>query len=79
MILNGVGSKLQIDRTAIENYKLVKRSPVFSHDELVCKIATNYDNDVEIAEAIKKELALIIDYEKKHRINFKEEVTWFFE
>lgn len=65
---------MKLGRSAIENYKLVKRHTVFSHDELVCKIATSLSlSDMNIIEEIKKELVVIIEAEKRDRWKLAEE------
>ena len=67
---------MSLGRAAIENYKLFKRHSVFSHDELVCKVATNRDLiDINTALAIQTELKLIIETEKKNRKNLMEKVN----
>jgi [histone H3]-trimethyl-L-lysine4 demethylase len=59
---------MPIGRTAIESYKLVKRHSVFSHDELVFKLANNSNClDLKMASVIFKELETIINLEKKDR------------
>ncbi|CAF0835944.1 unnamed protein product [Brachionus calyciflorus] len=59
---------MTLGRAAIENYKLVKRHTVFSHDELVCKLALNKECiDLNISLAIQNELKIMIDHETKDR------------
>lgn len=66
---------MKIGRAAIEHYKQVKRHTVFSHDELVCKIATSLNlTDLNIIMEIKKELESIIDSEEKIRWDLAEQV-----
>ena len=45
----------------------MKRYPVFSHDELVCKIASNEDIVENTAQMVHEELLSLIDYERKNR------------
>ena len=59
--------QLQSGRAAFEHYKQLKRYPVFSHDELVCKIASNEDIVENTAQIFHEELLSLIDYERKNR------------
>ncbi len=68
---------MRLGRAAIENYKQMKRHTVFSHDELVCKIATSLSlSDMGIIEEIKKELQVIIDVERRERWSLTEKVRF---
>jgi len=59
---------LTIGRKCIESYSQLKRCPVFSHDELVCKMANDPDIlDISIAEATYLDLIEMIENEKKAR------------
>lgn len=59
---------MSMGRAAIQNYKQVKRHTVFSHDELVCKVALNKTNiDLSVSIAIQNELKTMIDQETKER------------
>lgn len=67
---------MSLGRAAIENYKQMKRHTVFSHDELVFKIATSLKlADLDIINEIKKELELIIEGEKKVRWELTQKVN----
>jgi histone demethylase JARID1 len=69
---------MPLGRAAIESYKLTKRHSVFSHDELICKVATSHKlTDINIINAIKKELASIIQIEKQMRWELTENVNYF--
>ncbi len=71
---------MPLGRAAIESYKLVKRHTVFSHDELVCKIATNKDLiDINTAFSVQRELKIIYENEKKDREYLIEKVSGFLE
>jgi histone demethylase JARID1 len=64
---------MNLGRSAIENYKLLKRHTVFSHDELVCKVATNRTLiEINIAFAIQRELSAMYNMEKQCRTKFME-------
>ncbi|XP_067927988.1 lysine-specific demethylase 5A-like [Watersipora subatra] len=59
---------LPFGRECISHYKLVKRLPVFSHEELICKMAADPDSmDLQLAAQTHQELLAIVDYERKHR------------
>jgi hypothetical protein len=59
---------IPLGRAAIESYKEVKRHTVFSHDELVCKLAAQQDCiDINTAAVIQRELRTVIDFEKAYR------------
>lgn len=45
------------------------RCPVFSHEELVCKMAADPDGlDLDLAKAVYDELSAIVDRETKRRV-----------
>ena len=55
-------------RCAIDHYKEVKRYSVFSHDELIFKLASEYQYlDPDIGDATKFELDYIVKQEKSSR------------
>ncbi len=55
-------------RCAIDHYKEVKRYSVFSHDELICKLASECQYlDPAIGDATKCELDYIVKQEKNSR------------
>ncbi len=59
---------MPIGRSAVESYKLVKRHTVFSHDELVCKMASSkLPIDMESSLAVLDQLALINEAERRDR------------
>ena len=59
---------MSMGRAAIQSYKQVKRHTVFSHDELVCKLAVNKTQlDLNVCMAIQNELKYMIDQETKER------------
>lgn len=55
-------------RECILHYSQLRRFCVFSHDELVCKMATNPDKlDLTVAAATYKDMLRMVDTEKKLR------------
>jgi len=63
-------------RASVHNYKQVKRFCVFSHEELICKMAADADNlDLTIAVETHKELLAIVDQERKSRKKLLEHVS----
>ncbi|CAM4747121.1 unnamed protein product [Rotaria magnacalcarata] len=59
---------LPMGRCAIDHYKEVKRYSVFSHDELICKLASECQYlDPAIGDATKFELDYIVKQEKNSR------------
>jgi histone demethylase JARID1 len=62
-------------RCAIDHYKEVKRYSVFSHDELICKLASECQYlDPAIGDATKFELDYIVKQEKNSRKSAYERV-----
>ena len=65
-------------RCAIDHYKEVKRYSVFSHDELICKLASECQYlDPAIGDATKFELDYIVKQEKNSRKLAYEQVCLF--
>ncbi|XP_043932086.1 lysine-specific demethylase 5B [Protopterus annectens] len=59
---------LPLGRQCVEHYRLLNRLCVFSHDEMICKMACKADSlDVVLASAVQKEMAIMIDEEKALR------------
>ncbi|XP_052677656.1 lysine-specific demethylase 5A-like isoform X4 [Crassostrea angulata] len=59
---------LPIGRACIEHYRSLCRQCVFSHEELVCKMAADPDNlDLIIAASTHKDLLAIVEDERKQR------------
>ncbi|OXB72276.1 UNVERIFIED_CONTAM: hypothetical protein H355_003809 [Colinus virginianus] len=56
---------LPLGRQCIEHYRLLSRYCVFSHDEMICKMASKADVlDVVVASTVQKDMAIMIDDEK---------------
>ncbi|XP_072886376.1 lysine-specific demethylase 5B-like isoform X1 [Hemitrygon akajei] len=59
---------LPMGRQCVEHYRLLNRYCVFSHDEMICKMACkSKDLDVVLASAVYKDMIIMIDEEKKLR------------
>ncbi|XP_014675758.1 PREDICTED: lysine-specific demethylase 5C-like [Priapulus caudatus] len=59
---------IPMGRKCIENYRLHQRHCVFSHEELVCKMAADPDVlDLSIAAATHTDMLLMVEQEKKLR------------
>lgn len=52
----------------MEHYRLLHRYCVFSHDEMICKMASKADVlDVVVASTVQKDMAIMIEDEKALR------------
>ncbi|KAM5180075.1 lysine-specific demethylase 5B [Mantella aurantiaca] len=59
---------LPLGRQCVEHYRLLNRYCVFSHDEMICKMACKAEElDVVLASSVQKDLALMIEDEKTLR------------
>nr|XP_015197730.1 PREDICTED: lysine-specific demethylase 5B isoform X1 [Lepisosteus oculatus] len=57
-----------LGRQCVDHYRLLHRYCVFSHDELICKIASKADAlDVVLASAVQKDMAVMIKAERAMR------------
>ena len=60
---------LGMGRTCIDHYASLQRYPVFSHDELICKMANLAPElDVTIAAATFDDMLCMVEQEKKLRL-----------
>lgn len=56
---------LPIGRTCVDHYSSLQRYPVFSHDELICKMASNAEElDIAIASATLEDMVRMLEREK---------------
>ncbi|KAM6044563.1 lysine-specific demethylase 5B isoform 2-T2 [Chlamydotis macqueenii] len=59
---------LPLGRQCVEHYRLLSRYCVFSHDEMICKMASKADDlDVVVASTVQKDMAVMIEEEKRLR------------
>ncbi|KGL90315.1 Lysine-specific demethylase 5B, partial [Charadrius vociferus] len=59
---------LPLGRQCVEHYRLLNRYCVFSHDEMICKMASKADDlDVVVASTVQKDMAIMIEDEKRLR------------
>ena len=55
-------------RLCVEHYRRLYRYCVFSHDELICKMAAEADGlDLVMARAVREDLEIMIKEEKEQR------------
>lgn len=63
-------------RECVLHYSHLRRFCVFSHDELVCKMALNTEKlDITIAAATYQDMLQMVDTEKKLRKNLLDWVS----
>lgn len=61
-------TQLPLGRQCVEHYRLLHRYCVFSHDEMICKMASKADVlDVVVASTVQKDMAIMIEDEKTLR------------
>ncbi|XP_029357664.1 lysine (K)-specific demethylase 5Ba isoform X2 [Echeneis naucrates] len=59
---------MSIGRNCVAHYRQLSRYCVFSHDEMICNMATKADvMDVELASAVQKEMTIMIQEEEELR------------
>ena len=60
--------QLPIGRACIDHYRLMRRQCVFSHEELICKMAADPDSlDLVLAAATHGDMLAMVEREKKLR------------
>lgn len=63
---------MPLGRQCVDHYRLLHRYNVFSHDEMVCNMATKADTlNVVLASAVHKDMALMIKEEQELRDKVK--------
>lgn len=69
--------QLPLGRQCVEHYRLLHRYCVFSHDEMICKMASKADVlDVVVASTVQKDMAVMIEDEKALREAVRELVRF---
>ncbi|KAL1020953.1 hypothetical protein UPYG_G00006830 [Umbra pygmaea] len=59
---------MPLGRQCVEHYRLLHRYCVFSHDEMICKMASKADSlDVVLASAVQKDMKAMITEERELR------------
>lgn len=59
---------MPIGRNCVTHYRELSRYCVFSHDEMVCNMASKADTmDVDLAAAVQKEMAIMVQEEEQLR------------
>ncbi|XP_036386380.1 lysine (K)-specific demethylase 5Ba [Megalops cyprinoides] len=59
---------MPLGRQCVNHYRLLHRYCVFSHDEMICKMAAKADSlDVVLASAVQKDMAVMIREEREVR------------
>lgn len=59
---------MPIGRNCVAHYRELSRYCVFSHDEMVCNMASKADTmDVDLAAAVQKDMAIMVKEEEKLR------------
>lgn len=67
-------------RQCVAHYRRLRRYCVFSHDELLCKMAADPESlDVELAAAVVKEMGEMMDEETRLRNTIQEMVRHLLE
>lgn len=59
---------MPIGRHCVAHYRELSRYCVFSHDEMICNIASKADAmDVDLAAAVQKEMIILVQEEENLR------------
>lgn len=59
---------MPIGRNCVQHYRELSRYCVFSHDEMICNMATKVDMmDVDLVSAVQKEMTIMVQEEEKLR------------
>lgn len=63
-------------RGCVSHYRELSRYCVFSHDEMVCNMASKADvMDVDLAAVVQREMVVIVEQEEKLREMIKKMVS----
>lgn len=70
---------MPLGRQCVDHYRMLNRYCVFSHDEMICNMASKASNlDVVLASAVHKDIVLMINEEKTLRENIRKLVRAHF-
>lgn len=68
--------KIPVGRNCVSHYRELSRYCVFSHDEMVCNMASKANAmDVDLAAVVQKEMTVIVEQEDKLRDMIKKMVS----
>ena len=68
--------QISIGRNCIDHYRSLRRQCVFSHEEIVCKMAAQPGNlDLGMAAAIHADMLVMVESEKSVRRQLLERVS----
>ncbi len=67
--------QLSMGHRCVSHYRRLNRTTVFSHEELVCKMAANPDNlDLNLAKAIYDDMVSMVEQESQLQQKLKDQV-----
>ena len=70
--------QLPLGQKCVTHYRELHRHLVFSHEELICKMAANPDMlDVNLAAATHKDMIVMVENERKLRKTLMDKVYTF--
>lgn len=71
---------MPLGRQCVDHYRSLNRYNVFSHDEMVCNMASKAETlDVVLASAVHKDMVLMIREEQELRDKIKKMVSAVFD
>lgn len=69
---------MPLGRQCVDHYRILHRYNVFSHDEMVCNMASKADTlDVVLASSVHRDMVIMIREEKQLRDKVKKMVGCF--
>ena len=69
---------MEIGRGCVEHYRALHRQCVFSHEELVCKMAANPEQlDLGMAAAVHGDVLVMVESEKQARRQLLDRVSYW--
>lgn len=68
--------QIPVGRSCVSHYRELSRYCVFSHDEMVCNMASKADAmDVNLAAVVQREMIVIVEQEDRLREKIKKMVS----